>query len=440
MKRIFCALLALCLLLMAALPALALTGEEALGLTTATEAGEDGARYPTLRLGSKDGDDAGAYVVLLQNRLAELGYLNGGADGSFGQATESALISFQETNQITPTGIADSMTQSVLFADTAKRAESRNVANNEVLRVQQALGRWGFMTGTPDGLDGDNTRVGVAKFKSYISTDPRYAAYATPTPEPSATLAPGEQPLAVDVPLSSGITVNGFDGEITDEVRNFVDGVYSFQVYRSTVQKGNDGEEVWRVQRRLQQLNYLYKPDGNFGSLTELALKYFQAKSGLQQTGIADEATQLKLFSPDALQSEEYVFPYKIGCSISKQRVYIYGWDGSGYNLDVGSCKCSTGKPGYDTPKGTYQSGGKCTSGMWYYFKDYGSYAKYATRIVGGVLFHSVLFGNHKGSKPTSSSVRALGSRASHGCVRLPVENAKWIFENCPEGTTIVIY
>lgn len=439
MKRIVCALLALCMLL-TAIPALALTGAEALGLTDVSGEGADGiSTYPTLRLGSRDGDDAGAYVVVLQNRLVELGYLNSAADGAFGQATESALISFQENNQITPTGIADSTTQSVLFSDTAKRAENHVATDNEVLRVQQALARWGFMTSTPDGIEGDDTRTAVAKFKSYISSDPRYAAYTAITPAPAVTLAPEEQPLAVDVPLTD-ISVDGFNGEIDDLVRRFADGEYSFQVYNGTAQKGDKNEDVWRIQRRLRQLKYLYKPDGSFGSLTQLALGYFQKKNGLEETGIADEATQLKLFSSEARQAEEYVFPYKIGVSISEQRVYIYGWDGSGYNRDIGSCKCSTGQRGYDTPKGIYQSGGRCTVGEWYYFRDYNTYAKYATRIVGGVLFHSVLFGKKKGRNPTNSSVRNLGRAVSHGCVRLPVANAKWIFENCPEGTTIVIY
>ena len=429
--------MALCLLL-AGIPALALTGDEALGLAgSGTSAGTS---YPTLKLGSKDGDDAGAYVVMLQNRLMELGYMTSAADGSFGSMTESAVINFQETNGLTPTGIADSTTQTVLYSDSAERATAHTVANNDTLRVQQALTRWGFMQGTPDGILGEATETGVAEFKNYLSTIPGYAAYAaTPSPIPMVTPEPGEQDIVLDVPIVSTVSINGHTGEITENVVKFADGEYPFQVYQMTVQKGSAGPEVWRVQRRLHQLKYLYKPDGSFGGLTENALKYFQRKNGLKETGIADEATQNRLFSSDALASEEYVFPYKIGVSLSKQRVYIYQWDGSGYNKEIASCSCSTGRPGYETPKGTYQSGGKVTYGEWYYFTEYGVYAKYATRIVGGVMFHSVLYnGNKQG--PTQSSVNNLGSPVSHGCVRMPEEAAKWIFENCPEGTTVVVY
>lgn len=41
--------------------------------------------------------------------------------------------------------------------------------------------------------------------------------------------------------------------------------------------------------------------------------------------------------------------------------------------------------------------------------------------------------------KPTLSvkSFEALGTPASHGCVRLLVSDAKWIYDNCKEGTII---
>ena len=437
-KRIICAMLTLCLALMW-VPALALTGDEALGLSGGGSAQSADASYPTLQRGSKDEDDAGAYVVMLQNRLIELGYLSATADGTYGSQTESAVINFQIENGLTPSGIADNTTQSVLYASSVQRAQTQMTADNDVLRVQQCLTRWGFMMGTPDGIAGENTANGIKAFKDYLATNSLYQQYATPTPAPSATPAPDEQPVAIDQPLYPGFSIDMEAGEITDQVLKFVDGEYPFQIYQMTVQTGSEGPEVWRVQRRLSQLKYLYKPDGSYGSLTDLAVKYFQRKNGLPESGVADQATQEKLFSSEALQSEEYVFPYKIGVDLSAQRVHVYAWQGSGYTKEFASCKCSSGQRGFETPRGTYQSGGRCTVGEWYYFKQYNEYAKYATRIVGGVLFHSVLY-KKKGGRPTNSSVRNLGRAVSHGCVRLPEGAAKWIFDNCPEGTTIVIY
>ncbi len=442
MKRLLSALLILTMTLTGTL-AFALTGEEVLGLAPASESASGySGNYPTLTVGSRDGDDSAAYVVALQNRLQELGYLTSAADGQFGSATEEAVRRFQETNGLTPTGVADDSTQSYLYSSSAKAAPISEVTDSEPLRVQQKLMLWGFMYGYADGVIGETTQTAVAEFKNYIynTCAAAYAAYTTPAPTPQATPDPNSQPVAMDMPKTAVVeaNVNGFNGEITEDIMRFVSGENSFQLFQYSVASGNEGAEVWRVQRRLRQLGYLYNPDGSFGSLTEYALRYFQRKNGLQETGVADQATQEKLFSIEAAKAEEYVFPYKIGVDISKQRVYVYKWDGSSYSEQVESFKCSTGMEGYDTPTGTYQSGGKVTYDEWYYFSDYNCYAKYAYRIVGGILFHSVLYNSSK-KGPTNSSVRNLGRRASHGCIRLAVEDAKWIFDNCPLGTTVVI-
>ena len=63
----------------------------------------------------------------------------------------------------------------------------------------------------------------------------------------------------------------------------------------------------------------------------------------------------------------------------------------------------------------------------------------YAFVIDGGYFFHSVLFNREGDTKPTNSSVANLGRNASHGCVRLAVDDAKWIYENCKPGMTVVI-
>ena len=39
-----------------------------------------------------------------------------------------------------------------------------------------------------------------------------------------------------------------------------------------------------------------------------------------------------------------------------------------------------------------------------------------------------------------SNYYNQLGSTASAGCVRLAVQDAKWIIENCPAGTPVEIY
>lgn len=92
--RLFTRVLSLILLLslLLSVPAGALTAEEALGLSSTAVESSSGTYYPMLQYGSRDGDDAGAYVVMLQNRLIALGYLASSADGQYGASTQLSLI------------------------------------------------------------------------------------------------------------------------------------------------------------------------------------------------------------------------------------------------------------------------------------------------------------------------------------------------------------
>ena len=74
--------------------------------------------YQALQKGSK-GDD----VKALQQRLIELNYLSGSADGDYGGKTASAVELFQSTAGLTATGIADADTQTALFANDAPKAK-----------------------------------------------------------------------------------------------------------------------------------------------------------------------------------------------------------------------------------------------------------------------------------------------------------------------------
>lgn len=76
------------------------------------------AAYATLRMGDRDGADQA--VSRLQKRLSELGYTLS-ADGSFGAKTHDALVSFQQQNGLTPSGVADAATQSALYSAEAKK-------------------------------------------------------------------------------------------------------------------------------------------------------------------------------------------------------------------------------------------------------------------------------------------------------------------------------
>ena len=93
---------------------------------------------------------------------------------------------------------------------------------------------------------------------------------------------------------------------------------------------------------------------------------------------------------------------------------------------------CSMGKSSTPTPRGTYY-----TTGRTYSFGDSDHTCYYATGYIGMTyLFHSVLY------YPGTYNVKdgRLGLNISNGCIRLYIEDAKWIYDTVPLNTTVVIY
>jgi hypothetical protein len=69
-----------------------------------------------------------------------------------------------------------------------------------------------------------------------------------------------------------------------------------------------------------------------------------------------------------------------------------------------------------------------------------GVYGQYATRIHKSILFHSVPYYSQNPGDLEYEEYNKLGTSASLGCIRLCVRDAKWIFDNCPVGTTVELY
>lgn len=108
---------------------------------------------------------------------------------------------------------------------------------------------------------------------------------------------------------------------------------------------------------------------------------------------------------------------------------------GSKYNwADAKYYKCCVGKPSTPTISGTYyiKSRGK-------YF-DTGTQGRcwYFTQINGNYLFHSVIYDRQNSPKRIIDN--SMDAAVSHGCVRLDLENAKWIYDNIPKNTKVIIY
>ena len=148
-----------------------------------TEAPATGDTYVTLRK-----NDKGENVAELQEALIKLGYLNGKADGNYGNKTVAAVRAFQKANGLTVDGSAGAETQSVLYNGGAKAANAKATATpkttakatatpapsntlrsgskgSAVKELQQKLIQLGFLKGSADGVYGQKTVAAVKAFQ-----------------------------------------------------------------------------------------------------------------------------------------------------------------------------------------------------------------------------------------------------------------------------------
>ncbi len=184
---------------------------------------------PVIRSGA-----TGESVVKLQTRLQELGYYTGTVDGQFGPGTRSAVIAFQQRNNLQADGIVGPATTEVLYSGDALPAitpvptpvPTPTPDTTSIAAIQQRLKDLGYYTGTVDGISGPGTRKAIMLFQeqhgltadgiygpataAVLFSDEAHPILTTPTPDPA---------------LVPGLTADGFpilvnsDNPIPDDYR-----------------------------------------------------------------------------------------------------------------------------------------------------------------------------------------------------------------------------
>jgi len=240
----------------------------------------------TLQNGSE-----GAAVRQLQQQLKDLGYLSGSVDGSFGVATEAAVIAFQKNNNLTADGKAGTATLSKLYSGTSVRASGKAV---RISGTAEKLGgadtsdisSTGYVT-LSDGSEGEQVRRLQQRLKDlgyYTgSVDGRYGS--------------GTQAAVMAFQLRNSLTVDGKAGPATQRL------LYgsSASITYSAMQMGDDGTAVRNLQYTLYELGYYDGSiDGVYGQTTSDAVRAFQIQNRLKVDGKAGTETLKKLYSRDA--------------------------------------------------------------------------------------------------------------------------------------------
>lgn len=135
------------------------------------------------------------------------------------------------------------------------------------------------------------------------------------------------------------------------------------------------------------------------------------------------------------LPAREYPYLIKVNRLLNCVTVYTKNSAGE-FTVPYKAMACSTGKYINNTPLGTFRTSSKYN---WRLMVD-GTHSQYATRVYGGILFHSVPCYRPSKDQLEVAEFNKLGSPASLGCIRLTVQDSKWIHDNCPSGTTVIIY
>ncbi len=374
--------------------------------------------------------DKGDEVRSLQTRLKDVYYYTAKVTGNYLNATRDAVKKVQEAYGLKATGDADMETLQIIYGDCL-RPIKKGVEGKDVTRLQTRLSELGYYTGKISGKFLDGSAQAIAAFQKdngleetgVADVDTQMKVYsddvATPTPDPNATATP--------VPAPTPTPNLAYPGKLS---------------------YGSKGKRVQQVQERLKELGYFTrKTTEGFYRHTQEALEKFQKQNGLPNNGIVTEDTWNALYAEDVAGPKDPPKPspvptpppYQLEVDVTNQLIKIYGPDASGeYNNFIRAMWCSTGTPSYPSKPGEYTLTGR--RARWAEFPNWGGgKAQYWVKITPEIAFHSVIYSRNDNKAVNMKSVNRLGKTASHGCIRLTLQDAKWIYFNAGAGTKVNI-
>ena len=124
---------------------------------------------------------------------------------------------------------------------------------------------------------------------------------------------------------------------------------------------------------------------------------------------------------------------YLILVNLTEQKTYVFSGSKGAWS-PTKEFTCSTGTSDHPTPVGEYKTTMRTT-----YFNSFGYRCWWATGFIGGeYLFHSSPY--TMTDTPQICADYTMGRPSSHGCIRMRLDDAKWIYDNIPIGTKVVIY
>lgn len=164
--------------------------------------------------------------------------------------------------------------------------------------------------------------------------------------------------------------------------------------------------------------------------LETLPKGWFKVKLGDGQIGYAD-ARYIRSEKVPPHNYNENSSEWVLKFNEENQKLRIY----KGGKL-VSESLGSSGLKDAFTPKGVFEieSGRR---GDWAYIPRFEQGMKYWVGFKGTYLFHSIPFTEDQ--KIIEEEAKKLGKPSSHGCIRLPIDISKYIYDKVPDGALVII-
>lgn len=209
---------------------------------------------------------------------------------------------------------------------------------------------------------------------------------------------------------------------------------YTYYMKAAGSQKGSAVTGWMRKQKKTYHFDWKGRMTTGFADI-DGSKYYFDEKTGALVKGTVRAGG--KTYRTDntgvisSVKAPEPTGPWNIKVNQNTCAVTVYRG-----TVPVKAFACSVGVNGR-TPNGTFYIRDKL---RWHELMG-PSWGQWCEHITGDILFHSIPYNSYCDKYSMSShGYNMLGQPASHGCIRLAASSAKYIYDNVPVGSKVVIF
>ncbi len=208
-----------------------------------------------------------------------------------------------------------------------------------------------------------------------------------------------------------------------------VDDIYAYSskyCFKKTLYTAKDGINIYENPNGNSKIVRTLSENEPLVVYNETEDYLYCEESTLGLTGWVKKSSSFKKYF-------DYKDQYSISVNLTDQNLKVYKDDKL-----LKDMPCSTGITGNkdtETPIGKFKI---ILRGEEFFSEKFNQGAKYYLQFFGDYLIHSVPV--DKNGNIIKEEEEKLGEAVSHGCIRVPMEDAKWLYDNIPDGGEVYIH